>query len=48
MPSNFLLVVVVVVVVVVGTQVKHIVVENFAQVCDLAVLLPHMRNYHGS
>ena len=46
MLSNFL--VVVVVVVVVGTQVKHNVVENSAQDFDLAMLLLHMINSHGS
>ena len=43
--SDFL---VVFVVVVVRTQVKHNVVENSAQVFDLAMLLPHMKNSHGS
>ena len=45
--SNFLAAVVIVVVVV-GTQVKHNVVGNSAKVFDLAMLLPHMRNSHGS
>ena len=31
-----------------GTHVKHIVVENYALVLDLAVLHLHMRNSHGS
>ena len=35
-------------VVIVGTQVKHNVVKNSAQVFDLVVLLPHMRNSRGS
>ena len=45
LPIDFL---VVVVVVVVGTQVKHSVVDNSAQVYDLLMLIPHMRNSHGS
>ena len=32
----------------VGTQVKHNIVENSAEVFDLAVLHLHMRNSHGS
>ena len=35
-------------VVVVRTRVKDNVVENSAQVFNLVVLLPHMRNSHGS
>ena len=39
---------VVIVIIVVGSQVKHNVVEKFSQVFDLVVLLPHMKNSHGS
>ena len=36
------------VVIVVGTKVRHDIVAYSVQVFDLAVLLHHMRNSHGS